>query len=152
MSHWNYRVIRKRNKGTDEVIYQVHEVYYSENGVVEGWTEKAVEPLGETEYELREDIRYFLKAFRFPIMEEKNENGKAVLVQDNFDININAGHYFEFMDRASIALDYIYQFLGNHPLIKKEHRLKEAYDRAEEALAELYQIAGQIDHENTNNN
>jgi len=49
------------------------------------------------------------------------------------------------MDRASIAVDYIYQFLGSHPLIRKEKQLKELYDKAESALSELYQAAGQFE-------
>ncbi|GJQ60750.1 MAG: hypothetical protein SCALA701_35510 [Candidatus Scalindua sp.] len=52
------------------------------------------------------------------------------------------------MDRSLVALDYIYQFLGSHPLLKKETRLKEAYQRVEEELANLYQLAGKIEDEN----
>lgn len=37
MSHWNYRVIRKVNKDTGDVVYQIHEVYYSEAGEIEDW-------------------------------------------------------------------------------------------------------------------
>lgn len=45
-------------------------MYYKEDGAIEGWTESAVEPLGETPDELREDIRFFMKAFQKPILEE----------------------------------------------------------------------------------
>jgi hypothetical protein len=55
--------------------------------------------------------------------------------------------FAEFMDRASVAVDYVYQFLGSHPLLKKETRLREVYERAEEALAELYQEAGRLEFE-----
>ncbi|MBW1835147.1 MAG: hypothetical protein JRI62_10590 [Deltaproteobacteria bacterium] len=60
MSYWNYRVIRKHYKESDTNTYQIHEVYYKEDGAIEGWTESAVEPLGETPDELREDIRLMI--------------------------------------------------------------------------------------------
>jgi len=145
MSYWNYRVIRKRHLDSDNISYQVYEVYYDDKGKVESWTENPVEPYGETAEELREDIRYFLQAFRRPILELKEENEKVSLLPDEEDNSINEGHYFEFMDRASVAVDYIYQFLGSHPLVRKETRLRELYMRAEETLAELYQEAGRLE-------
>ncbi len=141
---WNYRVIRKHHTETDSVTYHVHEVYYGEDGSIENWTEEAVEPMGETPHELREDIRYFLRAFRFPILEEKASDGGSTLLPDDSDSEINEGHYFELRDRASVAVDYVYQFIGSHPLIRKDRALRETYDRAEEALAELYQQAGSL--------
>lgn len=36
-------------------------------------------PFGETEYELREEIRYFLQAFRYPVLEEKEKDGKEAV-------------------------------------------------------------------------
>jgi hypothetical protein len=145
MSCWNYRVIRKSHSDTDVVSYQIHEVYYKEDGSIDGWTKEPVEPHGETVEELREDIRYFLHAFRRPVLEEKDVDHKEVLVEDNSDYPINEGHYFEFMDRAAVAVDYIYQFLGSHPLIRKEKSLRELYKKAEAALAELYQEAGRLE-------
>ena len=149
MSNWNYRVIQKRVQSAEDIVYQIHEVYYSENGGIDGWTESPVMPLGESEYELREDIRHFLEAFRRPILEEKKDNGKDILREIPCESKINSGHYFEFMDRASIAVDYIYQFLGSHPLIKKEKQLKELYAKAESALSDLYQAAGQLEFDKT---
>jgi len=73
------------------------------------------------------------------------------LITDEADSPINEGHYYEFMDRASVAVDYVYQFLGSHPLLKKEARLRELYERAEEALAELYQEVGQLEFERKEN-
>ena len=147
MSHWNYRVIRNRHTETDSVTYQVHEVYYREDGGIEGWTQDPVAPLGETAEELREDIRYFLHAFRCPILEVRETDGGATLFPDDTDEAINEGHYFELMDRASVALDYIYQFLGSHPVMRKDRTLQGLYEKAEEALAELYQQAGRLEFE-----
>ena len=53
------------------------------------------------------------------------------------------------MDRASVAVDYIYQFLGCHPLMRRESRLHRLYQQAEKALAELYQEAGRLEYEHT---
>ena len=142
---WNYRVIRKCHTETDSVTYHVHEVYYGGDGSIKKWTEEPVEPLGETPEELREDIRYFLRAFRFPILEEEPKAGGSTLLPDDSETSINDGHYFELMDRASVAVDYIYQFIGSHPLIRKNQTLREIYEKAEEALAELYQQAGRLE-------
>lgn len=49
--------------------------------------------------------------------------------------------------RAFVASEYIYQFLGSHPLIKKEEKLKHLYEKAALALAELYQDAGRLEFE-----
>lgn len=142
---WNYRVIRRHHAETDSVTYHVHEVYYGEDGSIEKWTEEPVEPLGESPEELREDIRYFLRAFRLPILEEEQKDGGSNLLPDDSEMSINDGHYFELMDRASVAVDYIYQFIGSHPLIRKNRKLREIYENAEGALAELYQQAGRLE-------
>ncbi len=101
--------------------------------------------MGETVEELREDIRYFLHAFRCPILEGKETDGGSTLFPNDTDEAINEGHYFELMDRASVALDYVYQFLGSHPLIRKDRTLQGMYQKAEEALAELCQQAGRLE-------
>ncbi|MCY3766282.1 MAG: hypothetical protein OXH06_12760 [Gemmatimonadetes bacterium] len=139
---WNYRVIRKRHIETGTVTYHIHEVYYGEDQEIERWTRDPVEPLGETATELREDTRFFLQAYRFPILEEKATADGPTLVPDDSENAINDGHYFELMDRASVAVDYVSQFVGSHPVVRKERNLREIYERAEEALAELYQHAG----------
>ena len=149
MSHWNYRVIRKHHTESDSVTYHVHEVYYRDDGNIDGWTQESVAPMGDTAAELREDIRYFLRAFRSPILEEQETDEGSTLIPDPTDDAINDGHYFELMDRASVALDYIYQFLGSHPLMKKDGTLQGMYEKAEQALAELYQQAGQLEFDRT---
>lgn len=93
----------------------------------------------------KEDSRYFLQAFRRPVLEVQENDEGATLVSDDTDDAINDGHYFELMDRVSVALDYVYQFLGSHPLMKKDERLQEVYEKAEESLAELYQRAGLLE-------
>lgn len=148
MATWNYRVIRKEHE-TGECTFQIHEVYYDESGNVESWSQDPVEPLGETIGELREDIRYFQSAFRKAILEEAREGGRAILRSAYEDQEINDGHYFELMDRVSVALDHCVEFVGNHPVVRKNPKLRVIFEKAEEALAELYQEAGRLEHERT---
>lgn len=75
---WNYRVIRKEHESGD-VTFQIHEVYYDDEGAIETWTANSVYPSGESLSELREDIEHFLAALDEPVLEECQENGKAVL-------------------------------------------------------------------------
>ena len=127
------------------MTYHVHEVYYRDEGYIEGWTQESVAPMGETAEELREDIKYFLHAFRRPILEEQETDEGSTLIPDDTDDAINDGHYFELLDRTYVALDYIYQFLGSHPVVRKDKTLQDTYEKAEVALAELYQQAGRLE-------
>jgi len=148
MASWNYRIIKTIGYG--EPIYRIHEVYYDDNGKIEGWTKEPVLPYGENVDELREDIYYFLQAFRQPILELKEENGKEELIEIEEEQPLNRGHYFEFLDRTFVAMEYIYQFLGCHPVLRKEQKLRELYQRVEELMAELYQEAGRLEFEKNN--
>ncbi len=148
MSSWNYRIIKIIGSG--EPIYRIHEVYYDNNGKIEGWTKEPVLPYGENVDELREDIYYFLQAFRQPILELKEENGKEELIEIEEEQALNRGHYFEFLDRTFVAMEYIYQFLGCHPVLRKEQKLRELYQRVEKLMAELYQEAGRLEFEKDN--
>jgi len=151
MGYWNYRVIKRHHKETDTYTYQVHEVYYKKNGKIEGWSESPVSPMGDTLNELRGDIQYFSKAFQKPVLREKTKKGKLMLVPDNQKIKINVGHYFELMDRSAVAVDFIYQSIGSHPVIRDNRRLQKLYKKAEDILGELYQEAGKLEYEKTRN-
>jgi hypothetical protein len=146
MSFWNHRVIHRYDEKHDVHTYRIHEVYYDDDGSIEGWTEKAMAPVGETPAQLREDIRHLMKAFQKPILTEQIEDGKETLVSDEDVTEFNQGHYAEFLDRAWVAIDYIYQFLGSHPLLRKEKRLRDIYRKAEDALSDLYQEAGKLEY------
>lgn len=142
---WNYRVIEKTDPQTNEKLYQVHEVFYDEQGDIENWTEDSVSYSGESLSELRNDITYHHRAFQEPVLVEAEQNGKLTLVESDEPVAINPGHYFEFLDRSSVAIDYLYQFLGSHPLLKEEPELKKLYEKADEALAKLYVEAGNLE-------
>lgn len=146
MASWNYRVIRTEHESGD-VFFRIHEVYYDEDGSIRSWTVDPVLPSGESTSELREDIRHFLSAFRKPVLEEAKENGESVLRLAYDDQELNETHYFELMDRASVALDYYREFVGSHPLARRNDKLRMLFERAEEALYELYQEAARLEFE-----
>ena len=80
-------------------------------------------------------------------MELKEEDGKEELIEIKEEQPLNRGHYFEFLDRTFVAMEYIYQFLGCHPVLRKEKKLREIYQKVEKLMAELYQEAGQLEFE-----
>ncbi len=83
MSYWNYRVIKKFYEKADATTFEIHEVYYDKNHKIEGWTESAVGPSGETVSELKEDIEHFVRALQKPTLMEQLKNGKEILVEIN---------------------------------------------------------------------
>lgn len=140
MTTWNYRVIKKACAHTQEITYQVHEVYYSAGGVIECWNDTPVEPLGVSENSLRNDIQSFLGAFRLPVLEEHFINGKAKLIsesrrKENNDLQA------DYISKTSRASGYLSQILGNHLLLRTEPALRQAYERVDQALADLHEIA-----------
>ena len=73
MSHWNYRVMRRQYKNDDDPVYTIHEVYYNDNGDVEGHTQDAVYAYGNTAEELKADLELMLLAFDKPVLEYSEE-------------------------------------------------------------------------------
>ncbi len=100
--------------------------------------------MGETLAELRGDIHFFLKAFQKPVLIETSRDGKDTLIEDEESIEINKGHYHEILDRSWVATEYLNQFIGNHPIIKRNNDLFEIYMKAELAISELYQHIGRL--------
>lgn len=105
-----------------------------------------MEPFGETPSELREDMRFFIKAFQKPILIEKIKDGKGILVPNEEYSEIMQSHYSEFLDRSWVAIDYIYQFLGCHPLLRKDKKLRDIYSKAEKVLSDLYHEVGKMEY------
>ena len=138
MANWNYRVIRKTCPRTGLVTFQVHEVYYTESGGIDCWTQEAVEPLGTNEAQLRNDVHAFLAAFRKPVLEEKMVLGQLQLIEEklpNLPPQIDLRR--EYKTRVSRAAGYLFQMLGNHLLLKQNPALGEAYGKVDQALTEL---------------
>lgn len=80
MLGWNYRVIRKQVE-IDYYQYEIHEVYYDDNGEPESWTEESMKPFGESFLELQNDLNYMMKATQKLILEEKEIDGELRLVE-----------------------------------------------------------------------
>lgn len=66
MSHWNYRVIRQ--VAGEEILWGIHEVYYAEDGHIEGWTTNAIDPRGNTLEELAADLTMMQRALTEPVL------------------------------------------------------------------------------------
>ena len=66
---WNYRIISHppNGLGGNEGIrtYQIHEVYTDEGKII-GFTEKGIEPFGESMDELRQDFEHMQMACTKP--------------------------------------------------------------------------------------
>lgn len=139
MANWNYRVIRKACPRTGTVTYQVHEVYYAEDGLIDCWTQQPVEPLGTTEAQLRNDVHAFLAAFRKPVLEEKFVLGQLQLVEEKLERDISSDLVRDYKSRASRASGYLFQMLGNHLLLKQNAELCASYDKVDQALTQLWE-------------
>jgi hypothetical protein len=50
-------------------------------------------------------------------------------------------HYGELTDRTSVAMEYLIQALGSHPVLEEDRKLKKLYLQAEDALLNLYEQA-----------
>lgn len=135
MTNWNYRVIRKNCPRTGTVTYQVHEVYYAEDGRIDCWTQQPVEPLGTSEAQLRNDVHAFLAAFRQPVLEEKFVLGQLQLVAEKVEDGEDLER--DYKSRVSRASGYLFQMLGNHLLLKQNGDLRAAYDTVDKALTKL---------------
>ncbi len=140
MANWNYRVIRKSCLRTGTVTFQVHEVYYTEDGQIDCWTQQPVEPLGTSEAQLRNDVHAFLAAFRKPILEEKFVLGQLQLVEEKVERESLGDLERDYKSRVSRASGYLFQMLGNHLLLKRNAELCAAYDKVDQALTQLWEM------------
>ena len=57
---WNNRII-KHEGSTGEVWHSVHEVFYSENGGINGFTEDPITILGETVEDVKSQLEMIMK-------------------------------------------------------------------------------------------
>lgn len=139
MTTWNYRVLKNTCAATREVTYQIHEVYYLADDTIDCWNDTPVEPLGISEPSLRNDINSFLGAFRLPVLEKRYSHGQERLIAERITIH-DEDLQADYVSKTSRASGYINQILGNHLLLKKEPALRQAYDKVDQALAELHEI------------
>ena len=65
---WNYRIMKYEDGSLG-----IHEVFYDEEGDVQGWTENAVSVYGEDIHELESSYDLMMQAFSKPILEYNDE-------------------------------------------------------------------------------
>jgi len=80
MSHWNHRVMRMTTE-QGEVIDQIHEVYYKDDGTVDGWTQDGVSPCFYVDEEdgqetMVDELKRFMRATTMPTLDF--ETGKEI--------------------------------------------------------------------------
>jgi hypothetical protein len=63
---WNYRVLK--HVAREEEWYQIHEVYYNEDGSIMACSEHSCTPFGETVEELKADFELMAGAFERPVI------------------------------------------------------------------------------------
>lgn len=84
---WNHRVMRRTYTSTiggivnTEVVDEIYEVYYREDGTVDGWTENPVCPryyldIDDQQASIRDDVMRFLRACDMPTLDY--ETGKVI--------------------------------------------------------------------------
>ena len=64
---WNYRVVKK--KYNDYVSYGIHEVFYDDNGNIEGCTEEPIDVSADSLEELKEVYNMMAEAFEQEVVE-----------------------------------------------------------------------------------
>jgi len=67
MGHWNYRVVKSK-KWYGEIWYEVREVYYDDEGNVNGYTEEPGRPVATGLQELREVLEWMIKSLDKPVL------------------------------------------------------------------------------------
>lgn len=82
---WDYRVVRvhypEPDDSEDDVRYQIHEVYYDDDGRAHSRTIHASEPTAETLAGLREELQRMLAALDQPVLVD-GPNGLTVADSD----------------------------------------------------------------------
>jgi len=61
----------------DSIYYAIHEVYYDENGKVQGWTEEPIRILAESLEDLKVTVERLVECFDNPVLDE--ETKEAIL-------------------------------------------------------------------------
>lgn len=67
---WNHRVFRSVDEH-GEVAFTIREVFYDDDGKVEGWTKDPIAAYGETLEGLRTELIRMLAATANPILEDE---------------------------------------------------------------------------------
>ena len=66
---WNYRIVSE--KAPEGEFLQLYEVYYDDDGKINGMTENPMKPYGESVEELQNDLEYMMEALKQPVLDMK---------------------------------------------------------------------------------
>jgi hypothetical protein len=73
---WNHRIIRHIEKIThmdDSIYYAIHEVYYDEDGKVNGWTEEPIRIMEESLEDLKVTLQRLVESFDNPVLDKETK-------------------------------------------------------------------------------
>jgi len=79
MKTWNYRVIKSLDPIEGDT-FQIHEVYYDENGNIAMWTERPTELAEGSIESLKSTLKAMIDATRKPALQEASVDGRERLV------------------------------------------------------------------------
>jgi len=69
---WNHRVVRRTYPNThmdDSILYEIHEVYYNEDGTIGSITEEPISIIEESVEDLKSTIERLTKCLTTPIID-----------------------------------------------------------------------------------
>ena len=72
MTWWNYRVVRDVRvdpDGEEVATYDIHEVYYHDDGTIRGWSKDPIAPHGESWAECGDDHARMGRALTLPVVD-----------------------------------------------------------------------------------
>lgn len=77
---------------------------------------------------------------------DDSDDGHSDAPTENLDpFALNPGHYFELLDRTSVAESYLAIALGGSPVLSRHPELQALYEEACEKLAALYHAVAQFE-------
>ena len=74
---WNHRVVEHYNKEHDETTFNIHEIYYDDNGDIEFWTSDPVYAQGDDLVGLHNELVYMLAACQKPVLKATELPGQT---------------------------------------------------------------------------
>lgn len=80
---WNHRIIRHiepRTHMDDSIYYAIHEVYYDEDGKVNGWTEEPIRIMEESLEDLKVTLQRLTESFDNPVIDY--DTGQDIINQE----------------------------------------------------------------------
>ena len=120
---WNHRVMKREKVDGDDDWYQIHEVYYKENGEVDGYTSDGIAAGGYTLEDLREELTRMLEATEKEILIYEDQIYMETIDETTYKLpdvlNILKNQKGESFDDIMDVLDDVLDIRGK----SKQHKL-----------------------------